>query len=333
MRYIKGLTIVLLGSLVLSISGCGLLTKTPEAIAKSPVGKVNGVIITKAEFQKRLDQNISSLNSQYGADFDKSDTGKQYVAQLKTNLIGQMESEVLLVQKAKELKLDSDTSKIDTEVKTQIDSIKKDNYAGDEAKYVAAIKSAGYTEASFPLEIRRQVIINNVLDYIDKDVTVSDAEIKDYYDKNPYEFTEKPNTIKLLHINVATEAEAIAVLARLKNKEDFAAVAKEVSLDTATKDKGGDLGDVPYLNSGLEEAFMTAAIKLKDGTVSDPVTLTSGFDIIKAVSRAEFPEKTLAAVTDTIKSEVTTTKNTAAQNAKITEWTKVAKITTYTNNL
>jgi len=324
---------VLVGTLVLSTVGCGLVTKTPEAIAKSAVGKVNGEIITKADFQKRVDENISSLNSQYGTGFDKTESGKQYITQLKTQLISQMESEVLLVQKAKELKLDTDTAKIDTEVKTQIASIKKDNFADENTKYLAAIKEKGYTEASFTLELRKQVVINKVLEYIDKDVTVSDAEIKDYYDKNPYEFTEKPNTIKLLHISVATEAEAIKVISRLKNKEDFAVIAKELSLDSGTKDKGGDLGDVAYTSTDYEAAFMTAALKLKDGEVSDPVTLTSGFEVIKAISRVEYPEKALASVSDTIKAKVTTTKNTAAQNTKIKEWISKAKITTYKNNL
>jgi parvulin-like peptidyl-prolyl isomerase len=65
------------------------------------------------------------------------------------------------------------------------------------------------------------------------------------------------------HILVKTKEEADAVLVRLKAGEDFAKIAAEVSTDTGTKDKGGDLG---WFGKGAMVApFEGAAFGLKVG--------------------------------------------------------------------
>ena len=68
---------------------------------------------------------------------------------------------------------------------------------------------------------------------------------------------------------MADEATANAVRQRLLNGEDFAKVAAEVSTDTGTKDKGGDLG---WFGKGAMVAeFETAAFSQKVGEIGPPV--------------------------------------------------------------
>ena len=45
MKFSKIVSALVIGVLLVSVVGCGLVSKTPEAIAKTPVGKVNGEII------------------------------------------------------------------------------------------------------------------------------------------------------------------------------------------------------------------------------------------------------------------------------------------------
>lgn len=83
------------------------------------------------------------------------------------------------------------------------------------------------------------------------------------------------------HIVLADEATANTILARLKNNEDFAKVAAEVSTDTNTKATGGDLG---WFAKGVQDsAVETAAFSMKIGDFSQPIKSASGYEIIQVI--------------------------------------------------
>ena len=89
------------------------------------------------------------------------------------------------------------------------------------------------------------------------------------------------------HILVSDEATANAVRQRLLNGEDFAKVAAEVSIDTGTKDKGGDLG---WFGKGAMVAeFETAAYSQKVGEIGQPVKSQFGYHIIQVLAHEEVP--------------------------------------------
>lgn len=83
-----------------------------------------------------------------------------------------------------------------------------------------------------------------------------------------------------------TEAQDLVKKAeeRLKNKEDFATVAKEVSEDPITKPNGGDLGEVaktePRLSRRGYDSLVEKAFSMKVGEVSGPIKTSDGYHII-----------------------------------------------------
>ncbi len=86
------------------------------------------------------------------------------------------------------------------------------------------------------------------------------------------------------HILVATLADAQAARDRIVNKgEDFATVAKEVSTDTSTKDKGGDLGWFP--KDQMVKEFSDVAFSLQVNEISQPVQTTYGYHIIQVLEK------------------------------------------------
>ncbi len=102
-------------------------------------------------------------------------------------------------------------------------------------------------------------------DYFQRQITaaVSDEAIKKRFDEELAKFVpvDEPH---VLHILVKDEAEAKAIIAKLDQGGDFAAMAKEKSLDAGTAANGGDLGFVPRDVTVPE--FEKAAYALNPGT-------------------------------------------------------------------
>lgn len=94
--------------------------------------------------------------------------------------------------------------------------------------------------------------------------------------------TSEPQ-ILVRHILLDTEEEAQAVLQRLEDGEDFAALATEVSTDTLSAELGGDLGWIP--KGKMDTAFDEVAFNLPVGEISDVVETPRGFHIILVKDR------------------------------------------------
>jgi peptidyl-prolyl cis-trans isomerase D len=83
------------------------------------------------------------------------------------------------------------------------------------------------------------------------------------------------------HILVADEATAISVRELLLTGTDFATIATQYSLDTGSKDKGGDLGW--FGKDKMIAEFSNAAFNMKIGEISPPVQTSSGWHIIQVL--------------------------------------------------
>jgi peptidyl-prolyl cis-trans isomerase C len=153
--------------------------------------------------------------------------------------------------------------------------------------------------------------------------TVSDQDIRDYYDKNKDSFV-MATEIKASHILVKTEEEAQKVLARLKKGEKFEAIAKAVSLDTASARNGGDVG---FFKKGqMVPEFERAAASLKVGDISIPVKTQFGYHIIKVTDKKTGSPVEFEKVRDLISQKLSGEKQKEAFEAYITELKKTYKV-------
>jgi peptidyl-prolyl cis-trans isomerase D len=119
------------------------------------------------------------------------------------------------------------------------------------------------------------------------------------------------------HILVASEAEAQAVINRLKSGEDWSTIAADVSIDTATKSNGGDLDWFP--KGVMVKEFEDAAFSMKVGETSQPVKTSMGYHIIQVLGQENRPlssqylnaakQKIYNDWLDKLKTGVTITKN------------------------
>ena len=87
------------------------------------------------------------------------------------------------------------------------------------------------------------------------------------------------NKIKCSHILVQKQSEAISILERIKTGEKFGKLAKELSIDSGSAKRDGNLG---YFGRGvMVKPFEEAAFKLQIGEISSPVKSEFGYHIIK----------------------------------------------------
>jgi peptidyl-prolyl cis-trans isomerase SurA len=86
--------------------------------------------------------------------------------------------------------------------------------------------------------------------------------------------------------SIDTFNKAKEILQRIKNGEDFSSLAKEVSEDPGSKDKGGDLGF--FDRRRMVQPFDSAAFSLDVGEVSDLVRTPFGWHIIKVTEIKEY---------------------------------------------
>lgn len=113
---------------------------------------------------------------------------------------------------------------------------------------------------------------------------VTEEAVRAEYDKFVADFKPQEE-IHASHILVATEEEAKAIKAQLDDGADFAALAKEKSIDPGAAN-GGDLG---FFSKGMMVApFEQAAFALTDiGEISDPVQSQFGWHIIRLDEKRE----------------------------------------------
>lgn len=205
----------------------------------------------------------------------------------------------------------------------------------DESKLLNYINYYGYENIEdFQESIRINFLRNHgVEEYVKS--TLKDKEIENYYKK------EIVGDRDIYHIQIVPETktsmtedekktkeeealnEAKAIIARLKKGENFEDVAKEVSDDEATKEKGGSLGFINKGTNGSDE-FDKEAFSLKVGEFSNtPIKTTNGYEIIYIKEEKE--KKSLEDVKDTIKEKLAEDKLEADATLQVNAITELRK--------
>lgn len=281
-------SIVLLAALVIYI-----IIYPPGKTEDATVAKVNGNAILKSQL---------------------------YSALVKAG--GQQTMESMISEEL--IKQESDKANIqvtDADLDKEMEQIKK-SFSSDE-QFQQALATYNMTLESLKKDMQVQVQLRKLLE---PQVKVSDEEIKTYYDTN-LESLKTPEQVRASHILVATKEEADSVLASLKGGADFAALAKEKSTDTGSKDAGGDLD---FFSKGvMEEPFETAAFALKDGELSGVVETSHGFHVIKTTEHKAAVTPTLEEKKEEIKQTLSDQQISTLSESWIQEKRTAASVETF----
>ncbi|AVP55944.1 peptidylprolyl isomerase [Clostridium tetani] len=310
----------------MSIAGCNMIEKTPEAIEKSPVAKVGKKTITRGELDTYpiLAEQLTKLKEQFGGDLSKNAEIKDQLIQFKSQVLEQMIQEEIVFEKSEELKVDN--AKVEKEVDKNLKNFMDQGFQGNKDKYKEDLKKMGTTEESIKRFFKAQVITEEVSKQVVKDVKVDDNTAKKHYEESKYTFTVNKPTFHAQHVLVKTEEEAKKVKARLDKGEDIKKIAKELSIDPSAKENSGDLGKAPY--SSMVKPFADAIVKLNKGEISQPVKSQFGYHVIKLIDKDEVTFKDFNSVKEQIKKDLLETEKRKVFNEKIEQWKKELKVET-----
>jgi foldase protein PrsA len=228
------------------------------------IATVNGHAISRSDFDAKLES-----------------------SQVARGVLQQMVQEQLLDQYATAhgLTVSSD------ELAKKEDQIKASFPAGS---WDDMLKARNLTEADVQNLLRENILLDKA---VGGNIHVSDAEVQAYFNKNHAAYDTQPQ-VKARHILVANLETANKVEAALKSGGDFAALAKQYSIDPGTKDKGGDLGF--FRKGSMVPQFEAYAFSAPIGQISPPIKSPYGYHIIQVEARQPGEKATLANSRDKI---------------------------------
>lgn len=175
-----------------------------------------------------------------------------------------------------------------------------------EREYVEQVENA-------KKEILTQYGINKIL----SEVTVTDGEVKQYYEENMSMFIQE-ESVRAKHILVNTLEEAKEIREKINNGLEFEDAAKQFS-SCPSSAQGGDLG--AFTRGRMVPEFENASFELEVGEISGPVQTQFGYHIIKVEEKTDASILPLSEVAATVKNNLVQEK----QNRRYIELTEELK--------
>lgn len=222
---------------------------------------------------------------------------------MKREQLDAMVNELVMIQAAER---DSITV-ADADVEAQVDATVQEQIRrfGSQATFEEALSQEGLTLEQYRTIVaqstRRAGIQQQFVASLERDRTpppVSDADVREFFEDRRAELGRRPATIEFRQVVVTPQpsdsamaqarAKAQDILQQLDDGEDFATLARRYSDDTATRQRGGELGW--FRRGRFVPRFERVAFSLRPGQHSGIVETSFGLHIIK-VERARGPER------------------------------------------
>jgi peptidyl-prolyl cis-trans isomerase SurA len=272
-------------------------TPTPRptstvAARRVPLDQVVGVVgahpITWYDLQERI-----NMMRQEGREVPSDSAG---FLEFARSVLNQMIDEEVLVQKAKDLKVEVPDADLTNSVDRQFKQVRE--RFSSESEFRTQLQRAGLGSPEeyrrfLTEQLRRDELQRRVIDKLRQEgklvqVSVTDAEVSEAFERNKSRLPRKEPTVTFRQIIMATQpsaaaktiarAKAESLLAELKRGGDFESIAKRESMDPS-KDVGGDLG---WARRGqMVPAFEWWLFTLPPGQTSPVVETCYGFHIIR----------------------------------------------------
>ncbi len=231
--------------------------------ATDAVARVGGEEISANDFNQALDQTRVTTEEQAGGFIDwKTEANKAQLKDMQQQVLQGLINYTLIAQQARKEGVTVSAE----EVSAQFEDFKKQ--VGGTVGYRNWLNKRFLNDADNRRIIQQGLLFSKMQE---RHATAED----------------KAEQVKARHILLATEGEAKDMFRKVQQGGDFAALARQFSLDATSAKKGGELDWV--FAGQTEQPFEKALFTLKPGDISGPIKTSLGWHIIQVQAREVRP--------------------------------------------
>ena len=275
----------LIAAIALTLLACGGAPRVAPATERI-AAVVNKEAILASDVDEQTKDAADRMN------VDPADTSTYN--KLRGEVLGQLIEKQVLLTEATRQGLTVTDAEVSQAVDREIQGLKQ--RIGSEADYQAALAREKTTEAElrkrYTPGVKEQLLISRLVGKeVQSKTTVTDAEVRAYFEAHRDSSGQKPEELRMAHILIAFEPDTSQVRRAhakadslydliVKKKAPFEEVAQRFSDDPSAR-VGGDLGT--FGHGDMVAEFEEVAFKLKPMEISKPVRTRFGFHIIQVL--------------------------------------------------
>ncbi len=269
-----------------------------QEVVEEIIAKVNNIIITKRELERRAQIPMQSLFEQY--------TGEERIQRMKElmqQILEQAIIEALLASQAQRLGLSASES----EIRGVLERMKKENNIISDEELSRQLEQMGTSISELRREIRAGILQRKVIEReVSSMIILTENDTVNYYNSHQEEFTTQAEVRirQLLFLKEGKDEELVKMEAlttrrSITTTEDFIKAIQSVSGDP---NADGDLG---YFEQGeLRKELEEVAFTLEVGQISEVIETTEGCYIIQVVDRKPPQRASLEEVREQIQNKL-----------------------------
>jgi peptidyl-prolyl cis-trans isomerase SurA len=294
-RRLTKAAVILSLALLAALAGCS--RKTPSE--REVWADVDGKPIYREQVERYYRSRVAA-GSEAGS--------PEQTLSFQLNILNELINNEILVAHASRAQIRVSEAEVDTKV-TELQS----PYSKEE--FQKKLAEQGLNPAHLRDEVRHSLIINKLINKeIASRLTVTDAEVANYYERNKATFNVPETQYHMAQIAVTPTAESqvrntknddaknpqaaerkiAALYARLQSGEDFGKVAQEYSEDARTAAGSGDMGFIPATALASNAQLRQVITSLKVGQMTGVIRTADGYHILKLLGREEAGQRSLA---------------------------------------
>jgi peptidyl-prolyl cis-trans isomerase SurA len=277
-RQVSFPVVLVLAAGLLPFAGCNRGVHSADVVAT-----VNG----RAIMRKDLDK---GYQAQLGESPQQQQLSQEQADSLRLNVLRALIDQEIVEQRAEKMNLTATNEEVEAKLAEM-----KAPYT--EEQFQERLKASNQTIDDLKHALRQNLTINKLLNKeINSKITVTDADVTNYYNQNKAGFNLRETQYHLAQIQVTGQAAAQpgnlqnskatndmdakrkihALKNRLDSGEDFGTLAMNFSEQPETAPNGGDMGFVGESQLHADPAIFAAVSKLKAGEVTEILPLLDG---------------------------------------------------------